>query len=96
MDAIREQKKPKGKTPVTDLVIKDLQARAKVGTEKYGESLKTFNGRDALVDAYQEALDLAQYLKQEIEERRVLNAKLEGYENYCKTHNIKIILEEKT
>lgn len=55
--------------PVIDQVIKDLKARVFVGIQKYGTPLKTHNGRDALVDAYQEALDLCMYLKQEIMER---------------------------
>jgi len=36
---------------------------------KYHTYLLTHNGRDALIDAYQEALDLAMYLRQAIEER---------------------------
>lgn len=32
--------------------------------------LQAHNGRDPLVDAYQEALDLVVYLRQAIEERR--------------------------
>jgi len=58
-----------GEEIVLNLVIKDLQDRAEVGLKKYGTYLKTQNGRDALMDAYQEALDLAMYLRQAIEER---------------------------
>lgn len=54
---------------VTDAVIHDLEERRKQGTTKYGTELKSFNGRDALVDAYQEALDLCCYLKQALLER---------------------------
>jgi len=54
---------------VWDLVIADMNERNRVGTEKYGTPLQAHNGRDALVDAYQEALDLAVYLRQAIEER---------------------------
>lgn len=54
---------------VQDLVIADIEARKTIGRAKYGTLLQPFNGRDALVDAYQEALDLCQYLRQEIEER---------------------------
>ncbi|MCP4365406.1 MAG: hypothetical protein GY800_08940 [Planctomycetes bacterium] len=49
-------------------VLKDLKERDKVGRVKYGTPLKTNNGRRALVDAYQEALDLCMYLKQTIME----------------------------
>jgi hypothetical protein len=47
----------------------DLEFRREMGILKYGGELKTHNGRDALIDAYQEALDLALYLKQAILER---------------------------
>ncbi len=55
--------------PIIDLVLADLRDRAAVGLARYGTPLRAHNGRDALVDAYQEALDLAMYLRQEIEER---------------------------
>lgn len=54
---------------IQDLVIADIETRKKVGLAKYGTLLQAHNGRDALVDAYQEALDLCQYLRQLIEER---------------------------
>lgn len=57
-----------GKT-VLDYVLVDLITRAQFGRDKYGTFLKTDNGRDALWDAYQEALDLAMYLRQAILER---------------------------
>lgn len=60
---------PNGSTPVWDLVIADMSERKEFGGRKYGTYLQPFNGRDALVDAYQEALDLCVYLRQEIEER---------------------------
>ena len=54
---------------ITPLVKDDLDARTAVGKATYGEPLKAHNGRDALVDAYQEALDLCQYLRQMLYER---------------------------
>lgn len=54
---------------IWDLVMEDIKERDRIGTEKYGTRLQPFNGRDALVDAYQEALDLVVYLRQEIYER---------------------------
>lgn len=60
-------------TPVWDLVIQDMQERNQVGIQRYGTPLQPFNGRDALVDAYQEALDLAVYLRQAIVERTALD-----------------------
>lgn len=52
-----------------DLVITDMEGRKTVGLQRYGTLLQPFNGRDALRDAYEEALDMAQYLRQAIEER---------------------------
>ena len=64
------QPEPKaGKTVVIDLVLSDMKERAEKGRERYGYYLETQNGRDALWDAYQEAIDLVMYLRQLIEER---------------------------
>lgn len=59
---------------VTDMVLDDLKVRREAGTKKYGTSLRTNNGRNPLVDAYQETLDLALYLRQAIEDIRHTNA----------------------
>jgi hypothetical protein len=58
----------KRRVDIFPLVVTDIEHRAQVGEKKYGERLKTFNGRSALQDAYEEALDLAIYLRQQIEE----------------------------
>ena len=58
-----------GQIVVIDLVAEDLNARAEMGLKRYGTLLMTHNGRDALMDAYQEALDLCMYLRQAIAER---------------------------
>lgn len=58
-------------TPIWDLVMVDMKNRDQLGRLRYGTPLQTFNGRNALWDAYEEALDLAVYLRQEIEERRI-------------------------
>jgi len=55
-------------TPVYKRVMADIEDRATLGCEKYGTYLQTFNGRDALVDLYQELLDAVQYLRQKIDE----------------------------
>lgn len=55
--------------PVWSMVFKDMFERNMAGKKKYGTYLRPFNGRDALVDAYQEALDLCVYLRQAIYER---------------------------
>jgi len=61
----------KDSVAIWDLVVEDMKKRNRVGTEKYGTPLQAFNGRDALVDAYQEALDLVVYLRQKIEEEKI-------------------------
>lgn len=58
-----------GSVDVLPLVIADMHARGAAGKAKYGKPLQTFNGRDALTDAYQEALDMCMYLRQLIAER---------------------------
>lgn len=54
---------------VWDLVKMDIDAREVVGVATYGTRLQPHNGRDALRDAYAEALDLVVYLRQAIYER---------------------------
>lgn len=45
-----------------DMLLADMIARDESGRQKYGVPLTANNGRDALVDAYQEALDMVVYL----------------------------------
>ena len=61
--------------PVWDMVIEDMEHRKNVGHEKYGTHLQPFNGRDALVDLYQELLDAAVYIRQLIAEEDIKNEK---------------------
>lgn len=58
-----------GDVVVVDRVLDDIRERAEVGKDRYGTYLQTNNGRDALWDAYQEAIDLVMYLRQAILER---------------------------
>jgi hypothetical protein len=68
--ATGEEPTPNGEgDDVASLVHEDLERRVEEGAEQYGERLTTENGRDALVDAYQEVLDTALYLRQELAER---------------------------
>jgi hypothetical protein len=60
---------PNSSIDIQTLVIYDIEARRRLGTERYGTALQAHNGRDALRDAYEEALDLCCYLRQLIEER---------------------------
>lgn len=62
--------RPTASRPVWELVVEDMHARDQLGRRRYGVPLQAGNGRDALRDAYEEALDLAVYLRQAIEERR--------------------------
>ena len=55
--------------PVWELVIEDMRQRDNEGRAKYGTPLQASNGRDALVDLYQELLDACVYTRQEIERR---------------------------
>jgi len=48
----------------------DMLARDVEGRRKYGVAHQHDNGRDHLVDAYQEALDLCCYLRAELERRK--------------------------
>ena len=54
---------------VYQLFTEDLETRYRIGMQRYGKALQPFNGRDALRDAYEEAIDLAFYLRQAIYER---------------------------
>jgi hypothetical protein len=54
---------------IHDLVALDIAGRKAKGEAYYGSPLQAHNGRDALQDAYEEALDLACYLKQALIER---------------------------
>lgn len=61
--------KPNDRPAVWDMVVQDMRYRDRFGFEKYGTRLQPLNGRDFLVDAYQEALDLVVYLRGAIYER---------------------------
>ena len=54
------------KDDITWGVIEDLSSRAKRGLDKYNTTLAENNHQNMLQHAYEEALDLAQYLKKEI------------------------------
>ena len=49
---------------VIDEVVLDLKSRSDMGEKKYGTPLRTFNGRNAMMDLYQELLDSVMYAKQ--------------------------------
>lgn len=49
-------------------LLADMEERRQFGIQKYGCPLQYFDGRDPLVDAYQEALDLIAYTFKAIKE----------------------------
>lgn len=49
-----------------------IDERTRLGVQKYGQALHTHNGREPLIDALQESLDMTQYITQ---------ALLEAYES---------------
>jgi hypothetical protein len=54
------------------LVHADLDARDRLGWRQHAKPLLANNGRDALREAYEEALDLAVYLRMAIAEREAV------------------------
>lgn len=58
-------------TIVYEIVVQDMIERANMGKERYGTFLRTHNGRAALVDAYQELIDLIFYLRQYMLENEI-------------------------
>jgi non-ribosomal peptide synthetase component F len=65
MSENREQPMPTtNNNPILQvLVMDDMTNRLKLGIERYGTGLQVGNGRDMLLDAYEEALDLCVYLR---------------------------------
>jgi hypothetical protein len=53
-----------GRECVQDRLIEAIRERRNLGVERYGQPLMTHNGRDALQDAWEEAVDLTVYLTQ--------------------------------
>jgi hypothetical protein len=53
-------------SPTLAAVIVDAFGRHCVGIDRYGVPLHPHNGRDSLTDAYEELLDAAVYLKNEM------------------------------
>lgn len=74
---------PNDELDIQSRVITDIKERREVGIKRYGTALQPNNGRDALQDAYEEAIDLCMYLKQLIVEREI-NDSAEGVWIDCK------------
>lgn len=69
------------KDTITKSVIEDLASRAKRGIEKYNTTLGENNHQNMLQHAYEEALDLAQYLKKEITTLNTIQDLVKQYPN---------------
>jgi hypothetical protein len=64
-DPARDQAAPiPGKGDVQRILIAAMEERRDYGVKKYGQPVMSFNGRSALQDAWEEALDLLVYLTQ--------------------------------
>ena len=70
-------KKPNDK--ITTSVMEDLKSRADRGLQKYNTTLGENNHQNMLQHAYEEALDLAQYLKKEITTLNTIQNMVEQY-----------------
>lgn len=58
--------------PIVIGVTRDIIQRAVESRAHYGTYLQAFNGRNAVQDAYEEAIDLTMYLKQMLVERKAM------------------------
>jgi hypothetical protein len=66
---------------ITCQVMGDLKSRADRGVKKYGTTLEGNNKDDFMNHAYEEALDLAQYLKKEMSIIPTIQKLIEQYPN---------------
>ena len=66
---------------LTEEIYQDLKQRNKRGLEKYGHYLEDNNYQDMLQHSYEEVLDLAQYLKKEINNRNTIQQLIKMYPN---------------
>ena len=80
-EQIKEDYIHKPKDKITTLVMEDLKARADKGFKKYNTTLQDNNHQNMLQHAYEEALDLAQYLKKEIITLNVIQSLVNKYPN---------------
>lgn len=60
---------PNDHEDIQSRVIRDIEERRQLGIRRYGTALQPHNGRDALLDLYEELLDACMYIKQCIVER---------------------------
>ena len=66
---------------LTEEIYQDLKDRSERGLEKYRHYLEDNNYQDMLQHSYEEVLDLAQYLKKEINNRNTIQQLIKMYPN---------------
>jgi len=66
---------------LTEEIYQDLKDRSETGLQKYGHYLEDNNYQDMLQHSYEEVLDLAQYLKKEINNRNTIQQLIKMYPN---------------
>jgi len=71
----------KPKDEITTLVMKDLKLRSDRGYIKYNTTLDKNDHQNMLQHAYEEALDMAQYLKKEITTLNTIQDLVKEYPN---------------
>ena len=69
------------KDKITGAVIDDLVSRSQRGLNKYNTTLHENNHQNMLQHGYEEALDLAQYLKTEITTLNTIQDMVKQYPN---------------
>ena len=62
-------------------IAQDIMARKQMGMEKYGIPLQPSNGRNAVMDCYQELLDAANYMRQYMYEESI-DGESSNYNHY--------------
>lgn len=86
--------KPNNHPAIWPIVIDEMKKRDQLGRQRYGTPLQPFNGRDSLMDAYEEVLDLAVYIRTAIYELddyqmtkiEQLNIAAQAVKLYAETH----------
>ena len=73
---------------IQDLVIADIEERKSHGIRKYGTALQSGNGRNMLQDAYEEALDLAIYLRGALDEQGRDDARRTAFAEVSRAMNL--------
>ncbi len=81
-DPETDQPAPKpGGYPVQAVLIEAIRQRMEFGLKKYGRPLETDNGRDPLLDMWEEMMDMISYFTQYVLEQ---GTKLPGLEKFTK------------